>query len=1039
MKPGFFIDRPVFSTVLSVLIVIAGLIGLAMLPVDQYPQITPPVVKINASYPGASALTVSQAVATPIEQELNGTPGMIYMQSSSSNSGGLGITVTFDVSADPDLAAVEIQNRVKLAESRLPAEVVQNGITIEKQAPSQLMTLSLMSEDPKFDEIYLSNFATINVLDVLRRIPGVGRVSNIGSRYYGMQIWVYPDRLANMGLTVKDLQEALKDQNRESAAGELGKQPVLDVDITLPVTAQGRLSTVKEFEDIVVRAHADGSIVRMSDVARVSLEASSYATESGINGKNAAILGIYMLPGANALEVAENVKTAMKEISRNFPEGLEYNFPFDMTEYISQSVHEVYKTLFEALFLVILVVFLSLQNWRAALIPTIAVPISLIGTFGFMLIFGFSLNMLTLLGLILAIGIVVDDAIVVVENVERIMAEERLTAREATHKAMRELSGALIATSMVLAAVFVPVSFLGGITGQLYRQFSVTIVVSVLLSTVVALTLSPALCAIILRPSHGKKPFVFRKINLWLSIGNKKYTRILEKAICNPRRVLAGFGMALVAIFVLNRALPTSFIPEEDQGFFTVELEMPEGATLERTRQVTDRAIAYFEKQEAVAYVQNVTGSSPRIGTSQSRSTLTVILKPWEERKSSGMKVEDVMKAARKEFYYYPEIKAYLNRPPVIPGLGESGGLEMQLEARGDATWDNLVSATDTFLLYAAQAAQLQGVSSAMQSEIPQLYFDVDRDRAKFLGIPLADIFSTMKAYLGSVYVNDFNMFNRIYRVYIQAEAPYRATRDNIGLFFVRAKNGAMVPLTALGTTQYTTGPGTIKRFNMFSTASVSAVAAPGYSTGEAMAAMERIAREKLPENIGLEWSGLSYQEKQAGGQTGVVMALVFLFVFLFLAAQYESWIVPIAVLLSLPVAALGAYLGVWLTGLENDVYFQIGLVTLIGLAAKNAILIVEFAKVQVDAGVDVVKAAVHAARMRFRPILMTSLAFVLGMLPMVLASGPGSASRHSIGTGVFFGMLVAITVGIVLVPFFFVLIYKLKGKLRIERVMRRR
>lgn len=1039
MKPGFFIDRPVFSTVLSILIVIVGIIGLTMLPVEQYPQITPPVVKISASYPGASALTVSQAVATPIEQELNGTPGMIYMQSSSSNSGGLNITVTFDVSADPDLAAVEIQNRVKLAESRLPAEVVQNGITIEKQAPSQLMTLSLMSDDPKFDEIYLSNFATINVLDVLRRIPGVGRVSNIGSRYYGMQIWVYPDRLANMGLTVKDLQDALKDQNRESAAGELGKQPVLDVDITLPVTAPGRLSTAKEFEDIVVRANPDGSIVRMKDVARISLEASSYATESGINGKNAAILGIYMLPGANALEVAEQVKDAMKEISKNFPEGLEYNFPFDMTEYISQSVHEVYKTLFEALFLVILVVFLSLQNWRAALIPTIAVPISLIGTFGFMLIFGFSLNMLTLLGLILAIGIVVDDAIVVVENVERIMAEERLTAREATHKAMRELSGALIATSMVLAAVFVPVSFLGGITGQLYRQFSVTIVVSVLLSTVVALTLSPAMCAIILRPSHKKKPFIFRKINLWLAIGNKKYTKLLQKAIGHPRRILAAFGMILVAIFVLNRALPTSFIPEEDQGFFTVELEMPEGATLERTRAVTDRAIRYLEEQEAVAYVQNVTGSSPRVGTSQSRATLTVILKPWEERKSSDMKVEDVMAAARKEFYYYPEIKAYLNRPPVIPGLGESGGLEMQLEAKGDANWDNLVSATDTFLYYASQAPELQGVSSALQSEIPQLYFDVDRDRAKFLGIPVADIFSTMKAYLGSVYVNDFNMFNRIYRVYIQAEAPYRATRDNIGLFFVRAKNGAMVPLTALGTTQYTTGPGTIKRFNMFSTASISAVAASGYSTGEAMAAMERIAREHLPENIGLEWSGLSYQEKKAGGQTGFVLALVFLFVFLFLAAQYESWIVPIAVLLSLPVAALGAYLGVWLTGLENDVYFQIGLVTLIGLAAKNAILIVEFAKVQVDAGVDVVKAAIHAAQMRFRPILMTSLAFVLGMLPMVLASGPGSASRHSIGTGVFFGMVVAITVGIVLVPFFFVLIYRLKTKIRLERIIRRK
>ena len=1007
MKPGFFIDRPVFSTVLSILIVIVGIIGLALLPVDQYPQITPPVVKISATYPGASALTVSQAVATPIEQELNGTPGMIYMQSSSSNSGSLNITVTFDVSADADLAAVEIQNRVKLAESRLPAEVIQNGITIEKQAPSQLMTLSLMSDDPKFDEIYLSNFATINVLDVLRRIPGVGRVSNIGSRYYGMQIWVYPDRLANMGLTVKDLQDALKDQNRESAAGELGKQPVLDVDVTLPITAPGRLSTVKEFEDIVVRANPDGSIVRMSDVARVSLEASSYSTESGINGKNAAILGIYMLPGANALEVATKVKEAMKDISKNF--------------------------------LVVLVVFLSLQNWRAALIPTIAVPISLIGTFGFMLIFGFSLNMLTLLGLILAIGIVVDDAIVVVENVERIMAEERVTAREATHKAMRELSGALIATSMVLAAVFVPVSFLGGITGQLYRQFSVTIVVSVLLSTVVALTLSPAMCAIILRPSHKKKAFIFRKINLWLAKGNKKYTKLLRISIANPRRILAGFGMVLVAIFVLNRMLPTSFIPEEDQGFFTVELEMPEGTTLERTRAVTDRAIEFLDHHPAVAYVQNVTGSSPRVGTNQGRATLTVILKPWEERKSSGMKVEDVMADARREFYYYPEAKSYVNRPPVIPGLGESGGLEMQLEAKGDASWDNLVSATDTFLYYASQAPELQGVSSAMQSEIPQLYFDVDRDQAKFLGIPLSDIFSTMKAYLGSVYVNDFNMFNRIYRVYIQAEAPYRATRDNLDLFFVRSKDGAMVPLTALGTTQYTTGPGTIKRFNMFTTASINAVAAPGYSTGEAMAAMERIAREHLPENIGLEWSGLSYQEKQAGGQTGFVLALVFLFVFLFLAAQYESWIVPIAVLLSLPVATLGAYLGIWATGLENDIYYQIGLVTLIGLAAKNAILIVEFAKVQVDNGVDVVRAAIHAAQMRFRPILMTSLAFVLGMLPMVLASGPGSASRHSIGTGVFFGMLVAITVGIVLVPFFFVLIYKIKGKMRMERIAQKK
>ncbi|MDR0748435.1 MAG: efflux RND transporter permease subunit, partial [Tannerellaceae bacterium] len=934
MNTGFFIERPVFSTVLSILIVIAGIIGLISLPVDQYPQITPPVVRINASYPGASALTVSQAVATPIEQELNGTPDMIYMQSSSSNSGGLNVTITFDVGANPDLSAVEIQNRVKLAESRLPAEVVQNGITVEKQASSQLMTLSLLSDDPRFDEIYLSNFATVNVLDVLRRIPGIGRVSNIGSRYYGMQIWVYPDRLANMGLTVQDLQNALKDQNRESAAGELGKQPVLDVDVTLPVTAHGRLSTVKEFEEIVVRANPDGSIVRLRDVARISLEASSYATESGLNGKNAAILGIYMLPAANAMKVAANVKEAMKEISRNFPEGMEYMFPFDMTEYISQSIHEVYKTLIEALALVILVVFLSLQTWRAALIPTIAVPVSLIGTFGFMLIMGFSLNMLTLLGLVLAIGIVVDDAIVVVENVERIIEEEKKTPREATHKAMRELSGALIATSLVLASVFIPVSFLSGITGQLYRQFSVTIVVSVLLSTVVALTLSPAMCAIILRPSSGKekKNIVFRKIDEWLSLGNRKYIYLLRKTLVYPKRILAGFGIMLVFIFVLNRIIPASFIPEEDQGFFTVELEMTEGATLERTRAVTARAIAWLSGLPAVAYVQNVTGSSSRVGTSQSRATLTVILKPWEERKSSGMDVANVMEEARKELYYYPEIKAYLNRPPVIPGLGESGGIEMQLEARGDAGWENLTEAADTFLFYASRAPELQSVSSALQPEIPQLYFDVDRDRAKFLGIPVADIFSTMKAYLGSVYVNDFNMFNRIYKVYIQAEAPYRTAKEDLGLYFVRSQSGSVIPLTALGSTRYITGPGTIKRFNMFSTAAINAVAAPGYSSGEAMEAMQRIVREHLPENIGLEWSGLSYQEKKAGGQTGYVLALVFLFVFLFLAAQYESWIAPAAVLLSLPVAALGAFLGVWVTGLNNDIYFQTGLVTLMGM-----------------------------------------------------------------------------------------------------------
>ena len=1031
MKVSFFIDRPVFSAVISILIVIVGIIGLTMLPIDQYPQITPPVVKISASYPGASALTVSQAVATPIEQELNGTPGMLYMESNSSNSGGFSATVTFDISADPDLAAVEIQNRIKLAESRLPAEVIQNGISVEKQAASQLLTLCLTSTDPKFDEIYLSNFATLNVLDLIRRIPGVGRVSNIGSRYYAMQIWVQPDKLANFGLTVADLQNALKDQNRESAAGVLGQQPVQGLDVTIPITTQGRLSTVSQFEEIVVRANADGSIIRLRDVARISLEAQSYNTESAINKENAAVLAIYMLPGANAMEVAKSVKEAMEEISKNFPEGMSYEIPFDMTTYISESIHEVYKTLFEALILVIIVVYLSLQSWRATVIPLVAVPISLIGTFGFMLIFGCSLNILTLLGLVLAIGIVVDDAIVVVENVERIMEEEKLSPYQATKKAMEGLTGAIIATSLVLAAVFVPVSFLGGITGQLYRQFTVTIVVSVLLSTVVALTLSPVMCSLIMKPEdpNKKKNIVFRRINEWLAIGNHKYVGLIKHIVKHPRRVLSTFGMVLIAILLIHRIIPTSFLPIEDQGYFKIELELPEGATLERTRIVTERAVEYLMKNPAVEYVQSVAGSSPRVGTSQARSELTVILKPWEERDSQT--IDNIMAQVKKDMSQYPECKVYLSTPPVIPGLGSSGGFEMQLEARGDATFENLVQATDTLMYYASKRKELSGLSSALQADIPQLYFDVDRDKVKFSGVPLADVFSTMKAYTGSVYVNDFNMFNRIYRVYIQAEAPYREHKENINLFFVRGTDNAMIPLTSLGTTSYTTGPGSIKRFNMFNSSVILGEAADGYSSGQAMEIIEQIAREHLPENIGVEWSGLSFQEKQAGGQTGMVLALVFMFVFLFLAALYESWMVPVAVLLSLPVAALGAYLGVWGCGLENDVYFQIGLVMLVGLAAKNAILIVEFAKEQVDKGVDVVQAALHASQLRFRPILMTSLAFILGMLPMVIASGPGSASRQAIGTGVFFGMIFAVTVGILLVPFFFVLIYKMKAKMK--------
>ncbi|MCH5173467.1 MAG: efflux RND transporter permease subunit [Bacteroidales bacterium] len=1029
MSSNFFIDRPVFSTVLSIVIVIVGAIGLTMLPVDQYPDIVPPVVRISASYPGADAQTVTQAVATPLEQELNGTPGMIYMESSSSNSGSFTATVTFDIDTDPDLAAVDVQNRLKKAESRLPAEVVQNGISVEKQASSRLMTITLLSSNPKFDEVYLSNYSTLNVLDMLRRVPGVGSVSTVGGRYYAMQIWVQPDKLADLGLTVSDLQTALKDQNRESAAGVLGQAPMEGVDITVPIKTQGRLSSVSEFEQIVVRANPDGSIIRLRDVARISLEAAVYTTESGINGENAAVMNINMLPGANAMDVAERVKETMKEISLNFPEGISYNIPFDMTEYISESIHNVYHALFEALLLVILVVFLSLQSWRATIIPVVAVPISLIGTFGVMLIFGFSLNMLTLLGLILAIGIVVDDTIVVVENVDRIMAQEKLSAYEATKKAMSSLGSALVAMSLVLCAVFVPVSFLPGITGQLYRQFTITIAVSVIISTIVALTLSPVMCSLFLRPDEGRKNWLFRKINDWIDSGNRLYARMIVLALRRSRRVLAAFAVVLIGIWLMNRIVPKSFMPQEDQGYFTVELELPEGASLERTREVTNRAMEYLTADPDVMYVLNVTGSSPRVGVNQSRSQLTVILKPWDERRTGDM--SRIMKRVREEFSQYPESRVYLSRPAIIPGLGASGGFEMALEARGDATYDDLKRAVDTLMYYAARQPELSGVSSSMQNEIPQLYFDVDRDKARLHGVSMSDIFTTMKTFTGSVYVNDFNMFNRVYRVYIQAEAPYRARRDNLNLFFVRSSDKAMIPVTSLGSTYYTTGAGTVQRFNMFNAANVTGEAAHGYSSGQAMAAMESIVREHLPSNIGAEWSGLSYQEKHASGQMGLILALVFLFVFLFLAAQYESWLVPVAVLLSLPVAGFGAYLGIWLCGLENNIYFQIGLVMLVGLVARNAILIVEFAKEEVEKGRGIVSAAITAAHLRFRPIVMTSLAFMLGLLPLVFASGPGSASRQGIGTGVFFGMLVAITVGIVFVPFFFVWIYRIKEKFK--------
>lgn len=1029
----FFIDRPIFAAVLSILIFITGLIAIPLLPVSEYPDVVPPSVQVRAEYPGANPKVIAETVATPLEEAINGVENMMYMKSVAGSDGVLVTTVTFRPGTDPDQAQVQVQNRVAQAEARLPEDVRRLGITTQKQSPTLTLVVHLFSPNGKYDSLYMRNYATLKVKDELARLPGVGQIQIFGSGEYAMRVWLDPNKVAARGLTASDVVTAMQEQNVQVSAGQLGAEPLpQESDFLISINAQGRLHTEEEFGNIILKTAQDGSLVRLRDVARIEMGSGSYALRSQLNNKDAVGIGIFQSPGANAIDLSNAVRAKMAELATRFPEDMQWAAPYDPTVFVRDSIRAVVQTLLEAVVLVVLVVILFLQTWRASIIPLIAVPVSVVGTFSILYLLGFSLNTLSLFGLVLAIGIVVDDAIVVVENVDRIMRRDHLTPLEATRKAMQGLNGALIAMSLVLCAVFVPVSFLGGISGSLYRQFTVTIVVSVVISTIVALTLSPVMCSLVLRqPRRGHKPArIFRLINYWLAKGNRFYSRIASRSMLNPRLMVSTFGILLVGIFLMHRLVPQSFMPQEDQGYFTVELELPEGASLERTREVTDRAMAFLKDDPDVAHVLNVVGTSPRMGTNQAHSQLTVILRPWSERDASGS-VSAVMSRIRCELSRYPEAKVYLSSPAIIPGLGSSGGFEMVLEARGNATYTDLRQAVDTLMHYASALPQVSGLSSSMQSDIPQFFYDVDRDKARMHGVPLADIFATMKAFTGSVYINDFNMFNRIYRVYIQAEAPYRARRDNLNLYFVRSASGTMIPVTALGETHYTSGPGTIKRFNMFYAATITGEAANGYSSGQAMDALLDVVRTHLPPNIGVEWTGLSYQERHESGKTGIVLSLALLFVFLFLAAQYESWSIPLAVILSLPVAALGAYAGIWALSLENNIYFQIGLVMLIGLVAKNAILIVEFAKTEMERGQKAVAAAITAIRLRFRPIVMTSLAFILGLIPLVLASGPGSASRRGIGTGVFFGMIIAVAAGIVFVPFFFVWVYRLKQRFK--------
>ena len=1033
MKSDFFIDRPVFSTVLSVVIVIVGLLGLVMLPVDQYPRIVPPVVKISASYPGASAQTVTQAVATPIEQELNGTPGMLYMESTSSNSGGFSATVTFDIDTDADLAAVEIQNRVKQAEARLPAEVIQNGISVEKQASSRLMTITLLSNDPKFDEIYLSNYATLNVLDMLRRVKGVGSVSNVGSRYYAMQIWVQPDRLANLGLTVQDLQKALKDQNRESAAGVLGQQPITDLDVTIPITARGRLSSVGEFEEIVVRANPDGSLIRLRDVARISLEASSYSTESGINGGNAAVMNINMLPGANAMEVARSVRETMEEISRSFPEGISYKIPFDMTSYISQSIREVYHTLFEALLLVILVVFLSLQNWRATLIPTIAVPISLIGTFGVMLAFGFSLNMMTLLGLILAIGIVVDDAIVVVEAVKNHISNGEKPL-QATIAAMKEVSGPIVSTALVISCVFVPTLLLPGVTGKLFEQFAVTIGMSIIISAFCALSLSPTLSAGLLKGGKADSipllgPF-FKLFNKGFNKARDWYVEICAKLIRHMWLSILLLAAMTALLFPLAKLIPTGFLPNEDQGYLFGGVELPDNTSLNVTAATAARIEQIIREDPGVEVVTTVNGFNLISSVqSSSNSFFFISLKPWSERTAPGMTADGI--AARLKSKLNAEISsgmAYVVPPPPLPGVGTSGDVTFLLEDRQGIGEKFLAANTSKFIEAAEKRPEIAGISNFMSPSNLQYNLNVNTEQATLQNMNVDEIYATIQAYMGSTFLNNFNIYGQEWQVYMQADAPYRNSIDKLSMFYVRNNDGDPVPLDSVINVTHGWAPEFLIRQNMFNSSQLNVTPAPGYSSGQVMNALEEVFAQTMPSGMGYDYSGMSYQEKQA--QKGITIGMIFaasaVFVFLILASLYESWSLPVAVFMTAPIAILGAFLALWMFGLNLNIYSEIGLIVLIALAAKNAILIVEFAVLELRQGTDLLTATLDAARIRLRPILMTCFAFIMGCLPLAVATGAGAAARQVVGVGVIGGMITAVFIGVFFIPSFFYLIAKL-------------
>lgn len=1023
MFSHFFIKKPIFASVISIVIVLTGLVSLFGLPIDQYPNIAPPQVKVSASFSGATASVASESVSVPLEQELNGTPNMLYMESKSTNSGSTSITVTFEVGTDADLAAVDVQNTASQAGADLPVDVQQNGVTVSTESSVELLKIALTSDSEKYNDIYLSNYASINIQAALKRIPGVGKVRNTGARSYSMRIWIRPDRMAGYGLTITDVRNSIKEQNKEAAAGTIGAQPMNEsIKLNFPINAQGRFNKVEDFKNIMVKVDPDGSIIRLRDIASIELGSSAYTLQSNLNGQPATILQVYMLPGANALEVTKRVKDEMATLAKSFPKGVNWVNFYDASEFIELSIDEVKTTLFQALLLVILVVYLFLQNWRTTLIPALAVPVSIIGTFVALAAFGLTINTISLLALVLAIGIVVDDAIVVVESVERILKEQKVSVYQATKQAMSELSGALIATSLVLAAVFVPVSFLAGITGIMYREFAIAITVAVLTSTVVALTLSPALCALFLKSEQQeKKNAFFTWFNQAIDRLGQKYTHVVKLTCFNAKRSYLAVIIAFIGFWFVFSSLPTGFIPQEDQGRFFVDITLPDAATVTRTNKVIQEAEKHVLAHDAVAYSFSLAGENRRAGSSQANGQLEVILKPWSYRADKDYNVQQVLDELKVVLDEIPTAQFNVYQPSAVSGVGSGSGVELALQDRSGSNFEGLMETLNVFLDELNKQPEILKASSPVQAQVPQLFLEVDREKAMALEVPIADVYSTMQVLTGSSTINDFNLFGRVYRVKIQADEDFRARPSDLNNFYVRSGNGAMVPMNVLAKISLTTGPSAINRYNLFSSANVNASAADGYSTGDVIEAIERVAQVTLPQGMGYEWTGLTFQEIKSAGQMNTALILAVIFVFLFLAALYESWTLPLAVLLISPIAMLGASLTVWLVGIENNLFFQVAFISLIGLAAKNSILIVEVANQYYRKGMSAQEAAFTAASVRFRPIMMTAASFILGVLPLILAVGPGSVSRQSISYPILGGMVLASTIGIILVPLFFI------------------